>query len=84
MQAMFMAVSDMIAGVIYGNFKDEKIKEEINQVEVPVGYNPFYFNCWLCSGNNKFACKSEMKKKKFIIECSWCGMDNSVTIPVKK
>jgi transcription elongation factor Elf1 len=81
MQSYLMAVYDFIMAIMHDGSTTAKIERN---VETPAGYKPFYFNCWLCKGYNKFACKISSAKKAFIIECSWCGMDNNVTLPGEK
>jgi transcription elongation factor Elf1 len=76
MQSIYKAVSDFLASLF------PKGKPEIQKPkdEPPEGYKALYFKCWLCTGHNKFACKPFEEEKKFTIECSWCGVDNVVTV----
>ena len=87
MQSIFMAISDLIASLLYQHFYtkpyETKTAPIIEEEKVPVGYRPLFFHCWLCDGTTKFACKSFAKKKKLTIECSRCGMENVVTVNVK-
>ena len=85
MQSLFTAVSDFLAGILYGHYKVNTIvATPIPKVEEnwpPVGYRSLYFNCWLCQGSTKFACKPlKENEKKYTIECSWCGVENVVTV----
>lgn len=71
--------------IIKNELKDE-LKTELKEKEkkviesVPKGYRLTYFKCWLCTGVNNVACKPFKTDRKFTIECSWCGVDNVVTI----
>ena len=79
-----MAISDLIAAVLC-KFSPKKVKVQSKNIETAlVGYRPLYFNCWLCTGKNNFACKKTIYDRKFKIECSWCGIDNLVTISAPK
>lgn len=72
MQSILMAILDFLMSLFY--------TEKIESKEVPLGYRALFFNCWLCDGKTKFACKNSIKKKKFTIECSRCGVENVVSI----
>jgi len=78
MQSLFMAVSDFIASFIT-KIDDVEVKPAKDE-RAPAGYRPLYFHCWLCKGTTKFALKNSIKKKKFTIECSRCGVENTVTV----
>jgi len=72
-----------ILGLFISVFKDKKpvkVKTQKIKTDVPPGYRPLYFYCWLCNGRNKFACKTSIGDRKFRIECSWCGVENLVTV----
>lgn len=79
MQSIYKAVSDFLAS-IFNRKQPVQAKKTVSKEEVPAGYRSLYFKCWLCTGRNKFACKKFPHDKKFTIECSWCGMDNVVTV----
>jgi transcription elongation factor Elf1 len=86
MQSIFTAILDFLM-----NFKkkppkpiEKKPEPLVKELEHPPGYKPLYFNCWLCKGETKFACKPLTKEKKFTIECKWCGVENHVTVTPKK
>ncbi len=90
MQSYFMAIADFLAGLFCGNFYSKFIENKIEKSPIeqsetaPVGYKPLYFNCWLCTGENRFACKPLKKEKKFNMECKWCGVENLVTVQKEK
>jgi transcription elongation factor Elf1 len=75
-----MAISDFIA-TLFKPKKINKVEAKPNDVvEVPVGYRPLFFHCWLCDGTTRFAHKIKAKRRKFTIECSRCGVENAVTV----
>lgn len=76
MQSILMAVLDFLMSLFY----TKKIESPKPKSEVPLGYRALFFNCWLCDGKTKFACKNSIKKKKCTIECSRCGVENVVSI----
>lgn len=79
MQSLLMAISDLISSFLYS--ADDVVAKPAEPAEQPpVGYRPLYFHCWLCKGTTKFAVKNSIRKKKFIIECSRCGVDNTVSV----
>jgi hypothetical protein len=82
MQSIYKAVSDFLASI----FNRKQVLEAKKDVknDAPPGYRPLYFNCWLCLGKNKFACKKFTRERKFTIECSWCGVENVVTVSVPR
>lgn len=83
MQSMFMAISDFISSFLYKADNIEvKAKGEVDKAveKAPEGYRPLYFHCWLCKGSTKFALKNSIREKKFTIECSRCGVENTVTV----
>ena len=75
-----MAISDFICYFLPK--QAEKVEPKPTVSDVPPGYRPLFFHCWLCNGVTKFACKNSIKKKKFTIECSRCGIENVVSINV--
>lgn len=84
-----MAIADFLAGLFYGNFRSKPLEQQIEKLatpepEVPIGYKLLYFNCWLCSGPTKFACKPLKKDKKFNVDCQWCGVENLVSVHKEK
>ncbi len=79
MQSLLMAISDFIASFLH-KYDAVEAKPEKVVKDCPEGYRPLYFNCWLCKGSTKFAVKNSIKRKKFMIECCRCGVDNAVTI----
>jgi transcription elongation factor Elf1 len=84
-----MAISDFIVSIIYKTFpvkvyKKKAIVSKKSENIAPPGYWPLYFNCWLCSGVTRFACKESIIKKTFNIDCSWCGVENVVTVDREK
>lgn len=84
MQSIYKAVSDLLASLFFPK-EDEKPKvvpkKQIPDVkQIPDGFKALHFKCWLCSGYNEFACKKFTQEKKFTIECSWCGVENVVTV----
>jgi len=78
MQSIYKAVSDFLASLFFSK-KDEKPKVTPKK-QIPEGFKALHFKCWLCSGRNEFACKKFAQEKKFTIECSWCGVENVVTV----
>lgn len=78
MQSILMAVSDLIASILN---KMSPPKQEETKSVAPIGYRPLFFHCWLCTGVVKFACKNSVGNRKFTIDCSWCGVENAVTVP---
>jgi hypothetical protein len=79
MQSLLMAISDLISSFLY-KVDDVEAKPSKKTIEVPVGYRPLFFHCWLCQGKTNFALKNSIKKKKFTMECSRCGVENIVTV----
>lgn len=79
MQSLFMAISDLIASLLY-RVDDVEVQATKDVEKSPEGYRPLYFHCWLCKGITKFALKNSIKKKKFTIDCSRCGVENIVTV----
>lgn len=78
MQSIYKAVSDLLASLFFPK-EDEKPKA-VPKKTIPEGFKALHFKCWLCSGHNEFACRKFTKEKKFTIECSWCGVENVVTV----
>ena len=76
MQSILLAIYDLISNFIKDNKKEVLQKED----KVPAGYKPFFFYCWLCKGITRFACKKTIKNRTFTIDCSHCGIENSVII----
>lgn len=80
MQSILMAILDFLMSLFYTKKIEVKPIEPKPKSEIPLGYRALFFNCWLCDGKTKFACKKSIKKKKFTIECSRCGVENIVSI----
>lgn len=81
MQSIFMAVSDLIAYILYKSKPvPPKVEPKPSGEEAPVGYRPLFFHCWLCKGTTKFALKNSIKKKRFTMECCRCGVENVVSV----
>jgi hypothetical protein len=74
-----MAISDFIASFLY-RYDPVEMKPEKVRKDYPDGYRPLFFHCWLCKGTTRFAMKNSIKKKKFTMECSRCGVENSITV----
>jgi transcription elongation factor Elf1 len=84
MQSIYKAVSDFLASLFFPK-KDENPKKDekpkiLPKKQIPDGFKALHFKCWLCSGHNEFACRKFTQEKKFTIECSWCGVENVVTV----
>ena len=80
MQPIYKAVVEFLYSMFV---KKKEIPKEIPPIpkkQIPVGYKAFYFKCWLCTGRNEFACEKFTQEKNFTIECSWCGIENTVTV----
>ncbi len=76
MRSLFMAVSDVIASLLFGV---KKVDPPIEPKQL-AGYTNLYFHCWLCDGKTDFAYKNASSKREFTIECARCGVENRVTL----
>jgi len=84
MKSLIAAATGLIAGFLLGYVQAQKYipaaPPPTPKSDVPEGYTGYKFKCWLCSGDNRFACKPQIEERKFQLDCKWCGVENSVKV----
>jgi hypothetical protein len=83
MKSLVTVATCLMAGFLLGQVYSQQRQAPAlppHKPEVPEGYIPYKFRCWLCDGDNKFACKPQSSERSFPLDCCRCGMENSVKV----